>query len=216
MGQDFTVTDPSPALPMEAVSLKDALDKAYSNRPDFRPPKRASLRRNSACARRKPSVILLSLPAAFMATTVCVSPVILMVSSMPQVPSTSTSLTAAASSRILLQNNAELTNRHNELENLRGQIDFEVRSALLDLKAAADQVDVAKSNVQLASESLKQSRDRFTAGVTNTVEIVQAQQAVAVADEDLISAQFQYNVAKVSLARAVGLAENAVHSYFAK
>jgi len=116
----------------------------------------------------------------------------------------------------VVENNAELTNRRNELENLRGQIDFEVRSALLDLKAASDQVDVAKSNVELADESLKQSRDRFTAGVTNTVEIVQAQQAVAVADENLIGAQFQYNVAKVSLARSLGMAEQGVHSYFNK
>ena len=65
-------------------------------------------------------------------------------------------------------------------------------------------------------ESLQQSRDRFTAGVTNTVEIVQAQQAVALADENLISAQFQYNVAKVSLARAVGVADESVRGYFAK
>jgi len=91
-----------------------------------------------------------------------------------------------------------------------------VRSALLDLKAAAAQVDVAKSNVQLAAESLRQSRDRFTAGVTNTVEIVQAQQAVAVADENLIGAQFQYNVAKVSLARAMGLADLSLQGYFKK
>jgi len=116
----------------------------------------------------------------------------------------------------VLQNNAELTNRRNELENLRGQIDFDVRSALLDLKSAGDQVDVAKSNVELAAESLKQSRDRFAAGVTNSVEIVQAQQAVAIADENLISAQFQYNVAKVSLARALGLAEEGVRGYFGK
>ena len=93
---------------------------------------------------------------------------------------------------------------------------YEVRAALLDLKAAADQVDVAQSNVQLAAESLSQSRDRFTAGVTNTVEIVQAQQAVAVADETLIGAQFQYNVAKVSLARALGVADQSVRGYFNK
>ena len=116
----------------------------------------------------------------------------------------------------IIQNNSELTNRRNEMEDLRGQIDYEVRSALLDLKAAADQVEVAKSNTQLAAESLRQSRDRFTAGVTNTVEIVQAQQAVAVADENLIGAQFQYNVAKVSLARALGVADQAVRGYFNK
>jgi outer membrane protein TolC len=100
------------------------------------------------------------------------------------------------------------------MENLRGQIDYEVRSALLDLKSAGDQVDVARSNMDLANQSLKQSQDRFAAGVTNTVEVVQAQQAVADANENLISAQFQYNLAKVSLARSLGLAEEGIRNYF--
>jgi outer membrane protein TolC len=114
----------------------------------------------------------------------------------------------------ILQNDAELRLRQNEFENLRGQIDYEVRSALLDLRSSSEQVDVAKSNVDLANQSLKQSRDRFAAGVTNTVEIVQAQQASADANENLISAQFQYNVAKIALARALGLAEEGLRNYF--
>ena len=109
---------------------------------------------------------------------------------------------------------ADLRNRRNELENLRGQIDYEVRNALLDLKSAREQVDVAGSNVELANQTIRQSRDRFNAGVTNTVEVVQAQQAVADANENLISAQYQYNVAKVSLARALGVAEQGIRSYF--
>jgi outer membrane protein TolC len=116
----------------------------------------------------------------------------------------------------IVQNNAELTNRRNEMENLRGQIDFDVRSSLLDLKSASDQVDVAKSNLQLAQQSLQQSRDRFTAGVTNTVEVVQAQQTLAQANENLISAEYQYNVAKVELSRALGLAEEGLRTYFSK
>jgi outer membrane protein TolC len=114
----------------------------------------------------------------------------------------------------ILENDAELRNRRNEFENLRGQVDVEVRTALLDLRSANDQVDVAKSNMQLAGETLKQSRDRFTAGVTNTVEVVQAQQSVADADENLISAQFQYNLAKVELARSLGLAEEGIRTFF--
>jgi len=114
----------------------------------------------------------------------------------------------------ILQNDAELRNRRNEMENLRGQIDYEVRTALLDLRSAGTQVDVARSNVDLANQTLRQSRDRFTAGVTNTVEVVQAQQSVADANENLISAEYQYNVAKVSLARALGLAEEGIRTYF--
>ena len=215
-GQEFTVTDPSPAVPLEAVSLKEALDKAYEHRPDFQATKArviaAQFTVRAAKAERYPTLTAtgyygdegLRLPSnshgVFNATG-------------------SIKFNVFDGGRIkadLLQNNAELTNRRNELENLRGQIDFDVRNALLDLKSADDQVDVAKSNVELAAESLKQSRDRFAAGVTNSVEIVQAQQAVAIADENLISAQFQYNVAKVSLARALGLAEDGVRGYFGK
>jgi outer membrane protein TolC len=216
IGQDFIVSDPSPALPMEAVSVKDALQKAYDHRADFQAAKArviaAQFSVRAAKAERYPTLTAngyygdegLRLTSAshgvFNATGAI-------------------NFNVFDGGRIkadVLENNAELTNRRNEMENLRGQIDFDVRTALLDLKAAADQVDVAKSNVQLAAESLKQSRDRFTAGVTNTVEIVQAQQAVAVADENLISAQFQYNVAKVSLARALGLADEGVRGYFSK
>jgi outer membrane protein TolC len=75
---------------------------------------------------------------------------------------------------------------------------------------------VAHSNIDLAEQTLRQARDRFAAGVTNTVEVVQAQQSVAVANENLISAQYQYNVAKVSLARALGLAEEGMRTYFNK
>jgi outer membrane protein TolC len=216
LGQDFTVADPSPDVPLEAVSVKDALDKAYGHRPDFQAAKSrvmaAQFSVRAAKAQRYPTVTgngfygdeglrLTSNSHGVFNVTGAVK------------------FNVFDGGRIkadVLENNAELTNRHNELEDLRGQIDFEVRTALLDLKAAADQVDVAKSNVQLAAESLRQSRDRFTAGVTNTVEIVQAQQAVAVADENLIGAQFQYNVAKVSLARAMGLADASLQTYFNK
>jgi len=215
-GQDITVSDPSPPLPLEAQSLKDALDKAYEHRPDFQAAKArviaAQFTVRAAKAERYPTLtangyygdeglrLASNSHGVFNATG-------------------SIKFNVFDGGRIkadVLENNVELTNRRNELENLRGQIDFDVRSALLDLKAAGDQVEVAKSNVQLAAESLQQSRDRFTAGVTNSVEIVQAQQAVAAADENLISAQFQYNVAKVSLARALGMANEGVQSYFAK
>jgi outer membrane protein TolC len=75
------------------------------------------------------------------------------------------------------------------------------------LKASGDQVAVAESAVKLAAEQLKQAEDRFTAGVADNIEVVQAQQAVATANEDDISALFAYNLAKASLARALGSAE---------
>jgi outer membrane protein TolC len=75
-------------------------------------------------------------------------------------------------------------------------------------------VNVARSNIDLAAETLLQSRDRFTAGVTDTVEVVQSQELVASANEQYISSLYSYNFAKISLARAVGIAESAVKQYF--
>ncbi|MBV8896663.1 MAG: TolC family protein [Acidobacteriaceae bacterium] len=214
LGQDFVVADPSASVPLEAMPLKDALATAYDHRPDFQAAKArvfaAQFSVRAAKAERYPTLtasgfygdeglrLLSNSHGVFQATGAI-------------------NFNIFDGGRIkadILENDSELRNRRNELENLRGQIDYEVRSALLDLKSASDQVDVARSNLDLANQSLKQSQDRFAAGVTNTVEVVQSQQAVADANENLISAQFQYNVAKVSLARALGIAEEGIRNYF--
>lgn len=106
-----------------------------------------------------------------------------------------------------------LKQRSDELADLGGQIDFQVRSAFLDIQTAADQVAVARSNMELANETLQQSRDRFAAGVTDTVEVVQSQESVAAANDSLILALFAHNVAKVELARALGLAEQGIKKF---
>jgi outer membrane protein TolC len=98
-------------------------------------------------------------------------------------------------------------------ENLRGQIDYDVRAAFLDLEAAKERVAVAKINKDLADQTLEQSQDRFRAGVTNNVEVVQAQDQVASANESLISSLYAYDLAKITLARAVGNAEMGVADY---
>jgi outer membrane protein TolC len=108
------------------------------------------------------------------------------------------------------QAEATVKERKAEYENLRAQVDQDVRQAFIDLRSAADQVAVAKDNVDLAHASLEQSRDRFSAGVTDTVEVVQAEQAVVQADDDEIMAIYEHNLAKVALARAMGDAEAAL------
>ncbi len=102
---------------------------------------------------------------------------------------------------------ATVRQRKSELGDLRGQVDQDVREAFISLNSASDQVGVAKSNVDLSHDSLEQSRDRFNAGVADTVELVQAEQAVVQADNDYITAVFEHSLAKVSLARAMGNAE---------
>ncbi|HEY3837308.1 MAG TPA: TolC family protein [Bryobacteraceae bacterium] len=111
------------------------------------------------------------------------------------------------------QARATLKQRSDELADLGGQIDFQVRAAFLDIKTAADQVAVAQDNVQLANQTLLQARDRFAAGVADTIEVVQAQESVAAANDSVISALFAHNVAKAGLARALGLAEQGIKRF---
>jgi len=104
----------------------------------------------------------------------------------------------------IAQAEAVLAQRKAELEDTRGEIEAEVRQAYLDLEAAAGQVEVADKNLQVARETLEMTRARMQAGVINTVEVVQAQQTVASAQLDLIDSVFAHNLAKLSLARALG------------
>jgi outer membrane protein TolC len=103
--------------------------------------------------------------------------------------------------------------RKAELEDLRGEIDSEVRKAFLDLQAASDQVQVTKQEVDLAAQALQQSRDRFSAGVADNLEVVQAQESVATANQAYINSVYAHNIAKASLARAVGVAELSVKEF---
>ncbi len=105
---------------------------------------------------------------------------------------------------------AALKQRQDELADLSGQIDYQVRSAFLDIRTAADQVAVAQDNLELANQTLAQARDRFSAGVTDNIEVVQAQESVATANDTLILALYAHNVAKVALARALGGTEQGI------
>jgi outer membrane protein TolC len=106
--------------------------------------------------------------------------------------------------------NAVLAHRRAEYEDVRRRIEQEVRNSTLDINTAAQQVKVAESNRTLAAETLVQARDRFRAGVADTIEVVQAQESVATAEQDYITALYQFQLAQVGLARAVGAAAEGV------
>jgi outer membrane protein TolC len=111
---------------------------------------------------------------------------------------------------------AALKQRSDELADQGAQIDVQVRNAFLDLQSASDQVAVARDNLVLANQTLDQARDRFSAGVTDTIEVVQAQGSVALANDNLISALYAHNLAKVELARALGMTEQGVKKYISR
>lgn len=113
----------------------------------------------------------------------------------------------------IVEAQAALQQRKAEAENLRGQIDYDVRTAFLNLNAAREQVAVAEQNVALANENLARAKDRFTSGVTNSVEVVQAEQSLASANDQYITSLYDHNLAKLSLARALGVAHTHYQQY---
>jgi outer membrane protein TolC len=212
IGQDFELTDSLPYTPLEGITQEQALQHAYQHRADFQSAaaqvRAAEMAHKAATAERLPS-LLISLDYGAIGIN----------------PSNSHgTFTFVGTLRIpifqggrvigdVLEADAALEQRRAELEDIRGRIDYDVRNAFLDLQTAFDQFGAAKSNVGLALETLQFARDRFSAGVTDTVEVVQAQESVASADNDLISATYSYNLAKVSLARAVGQAEQGIRQF---
>jgi outer membrane protein TolC len=104
----------------------------------------------------------------------------------------------------LQESDAALNQRRAELEDLKGQVQADIHNAYLDLQAAASQVDVSQKNLQVSRETLDLTRQRFAAGVADSVEVVQTEQEVASAELDYINSVFAHNIAKLSLARAVG------------
>ena len=212
-GQEFELTDKSPYQPLEAISVSEALKRAYSARSDFQAAladiRAAEYSRRAAAAGRYPSI-------SFNANYGDAGQHFNSSHGVFDVSGTLT-IPIFAGNRVhgdILEASAKLEQSRERLENLRGQIDLDVRAALLSLESASEQVTVARSNIDLAEQTLAQSRDRFAAGVADTVEVVQAQEAVASAHDAYISSLYSYNYAKISLARAVGLAEEGVREYF--
>jgi len=113
----------------------------------------------------------------------------------------------------IAQAQADLRQRKFQLADLRSRVEFEVRTAWLDVTTSGQQVEVARQSVDLAGQQLTQTQDRFTAGVSGTLDVVQAQEAVATANETYIQALYQNNVAKLTLARALGVAEQRTRAF---
>lgn len=112
------------------------------------------------------------------------------------------------------QADAALKQRQSEYQDERGQVEQDVRNALIQLQTAIGQTQLAESNRKYALETLNQSRDRFEAGVTNTVEVVQAQQQESSAESDYVSSLYAFNLARLTLARATGEAEASLGALF--
>jgi outer membrane protein TolC len=212
VAQQFELTDTMPTQPAPEIAFEQALETAYKNRADYQAAlsleHAAEAAKRAAEAERLPSVGINADAGEIGLTPATVSG----------------TFTAAVGLRIpvfqggkvhgdVLQADSQLKQRRSELEDLRSRIEFEVRNAFLDLKATADLVEVAHSTMGLTDEQLRQARDRFAAGVANNIDVVQAQESLASANENYISSLNSFNLAKLSLARALGVAETATLRY---
>lgn len=215
LGQNFDLADRVPYADVKPLTVEDALGTAYKSRSDFRAALRSlkSARQELSAARAERYPVLAAngdygaegpnfgrLHSAFSFQAGVSIPV----------------FTGGRIKGDITEAEAALRQRKAEAENLRGQIDYDVRTAFLNLQAAREQVTVARQNVDLANENLSRSQERFAAGVTDSVEVVQAQQSLASANDQYISSLYSHNVAKLQLARALGLARMNYNQFLAQ
>jgi outer membrane protein TolC len=106
------------------------------------------------------------------------------------------------------QAQSQLDTQKAELSDMNAQVDADVRDALLDIQSAQRQVEVARSSVDLAKEALNEAQQSYAAGVSDNLAVSQAEQSVAQANEQYVDSLYRHNVSKLSLARALGAAEN--------
>lgn len=211
-GQEFILTEKAPYKALTPLPLEVYLQRAYASRSDYQAAlsqvRAAELSRTAAGAGHYPT---LDMNANYgdIGVTPAHSNGTWQVAGTLTIPIFAGGKTHSD----VLEADAQLKQARSQLGDLRGRIDYEVRAALLDLNSAADQVEVARSSVQLAEQALTQSQDRFSAGVTDNLEVVQAQEAVARAHESYIDSLYAHNLAKVELARAIGDAEDGVRRF---
>jgi outer membrane protein TolC len=208
-GQQFSVTETAPFSPLTALNLDQALRAAVAQRQDYQ----SQLARVRAAQENIKAAHGERYPTAGVSADYG--------DVGPSLANSHGTFTFMASAKVNLfdggrisgseiQAKSALKQRQDELADLAAEIDAQIRTAFFDIRTAADQVEVARDSLDLANQTLMQSRDRFAAGVTDNIEVVQAQESVASATDNLIAALYAHNLAKVALARALGGAEQGI------
>ena len=211
VGQTLTLVSELPMVPVPDITLADALDRAYKSRPDYQ----AALERVKAAEATRAAAIGDNLPSLHVTADYgeLVAP-------------TSSHSTFAVAGAVnipifqggrtrgrVIETTSDLRSRQAEADDLRAGIYYDVKTAFMDLQATGEQLQAATRAREVAETALIQARDRFAAGVTSNIEVVQAQEAVSLANEQYINALYMNNVGKAVLARGLGDAEQAVRRY---
>lgn len=214
LGQQFDLADSLPYADLQPSSMDEALKSAFATRSDFQAALasvRVAQQQLSAVRAERYPVLAAGGGYGVQGPTFGHSHGILGFQAGVSVPV----FTGGRIKGDLVQAEALLRQRRAEAENLRGQIDYDVRTAYLNLQAAKEQVTVARENVDLANENLDRSKERFAAGVTDSVEVVQAQQSLSSANDQYIAGLYSHNLAKLQLARALGVARSNYSQFIA-
>jgi len=212
-GQDFTLTNQLSSVAIPEMTLEEALERAYRTRGDYL----AAVERVRAAEASRQAALGEALPAVRLTanygdlgTSWRASHSTFAVTGAVDIPIFQGGRTRGR----LLEAEADLRNRRAEAEDLKAQIYYEVRAALLDLEAGNEQLRVAARARELAMSQLAQARDRFAAGVAGNIEVVQAQAALSQANDQFIAATYTSNLAKGALVHAVGIAEETARRVF--
>jgi outer membrane protein TolC len=212
LGQTFELADQLPYADINPPTVEDALTMAYNSRSDLRAAldsaESAEQTLSAAKGERYP-VVAVSGDYGDQGPTFSQSHGVFGFQAGINVPV----YTGGRVKGDITQAEAALHQRKAEAENIRGQIDYDVRTAFLNLNAAKEEVDVAHQNVGLANDNVARSKDRFAAGVTDSVEVVQSEQSLASANDQYITSLYSHNLAKLALARALGIARGSFSQY---
>jgi outer membrane protein TolC len=209
VGQEFTLSEDVPNVPSPEMTLEQALERAYSQRPDYL----AALDRVRAAEASRRAVAGEALPTFKLRADYGTTGLTLN-TSLPTF-----NVTGALDVPIfeggrqqgrMAEADAELRERRAEADDMKTEVYYDVRTAFLDLRSTEEELQAATRARELAALQLTQSRDRFAAGVVSNIEVIQAQEAVALASEQFINAQYGFNLAKAMLARSLGSAEETV------
>jgi outer membrane protein TolC len=203
LAQSFTLTDKAPYTAFDQIDVDAAIREAHANRKDLaaivEQTKAAEEQRKSATADRLPTFTFngdygdIGVNVAHSHGT----------------GDASGSISVPLFKEFALRGEAETAQA--QLDTVRAQasdkgaqVDADVRDALLDIQSAQKQVEVAQSSVSLASEELKEAQERYANGVSDNLGVSQAQQSVAQANDQYVASLYRHNMAKLSLARALG------------
>ena len=212
-GQEFQLTDSVPYAALGDIALEQALKQAYTTRPDYLSAqaqvRAAELTRQAVAAENYPSLSTDTNYGDIGNPNFGSSHGTFAFSTTLNIPIFQGSRVRADK----LQADAALHQRKAELADLSGKIDDQVRTAFFNLKSSSELVTVAESSIDLANQTLTESQDRLSAGVADNLEVVQAQESVASANQSYIVSLYAYNLAKISLAQAVGIAEQSALQY---